>query len=142
MKYHRFENVRIVRKASTQKPSFAILANEQPSGPNRQVLLMVGKQGRDKIALLHPDDSSVSHIVGSCLVRVQDQRLVGVLGFASDTAAQAIRQRYLAGELTLELITSPIAGIELKRGESFNGVFDGPAVVLTQWEPLQCVLRG
>ncbi len=136
--YHETSIV-IVRKASKQAGSFAILADEQPSGPQRQVLLMVGRQGRDKIPLVMGDDSTVANIVGSVLVRTQEQRLVGVVGFASDSSAQAIRSRYLAGELALHLTTSPIAGVELRAGERFSGV-DGPAVVLTQWEPLQCVL--
>ena len=139
MLYRYISDITIVRKAVTQKGSFAILATEEPIGPQRQVLLMVGKTGRDKIPLVLGDDSSVSHIVGSVLVRVQDQRLVGVIGFASDHDAQAIRQRYLAGELTLHLTTRPLTGIELRAGESFSGV-SGPATVLTQWEPLQCVL--
>ena len=132
--------VRIVRKAEKQSGSFAVLATEEPSGPQRQVLLMTGKTGRDKIPLLLGDDSTVANIVGSVMVRTQEQRLVGVIGFASDSEAQAIRARYLAGELKLHLTTRPITGMELRRGESFSGVA-GPAVVLTQWEPLQCVLE-
>jgi hypothetical protein len=131
--------VRIVRKAEKQSGSFAVLATEEPTGPQRQVLVMNGKQGRDKIPLVFPDDSSVAHVVGSVLVRVQEQRLVGVVGFAKDEAAQAVRQRYAAGEYKLHLVTSPITGVELRSGERFSGV-DGPAVVVTAWEPLQAVL--
>lgn len=61
-------------------------------------------------------------------------------GFASDQTSQAIRQRYLNGELSVHLVTSPKAGVELKRGENFQGV-TGPATILTEWEPLQVVLE-
>jgi len=100
---------------------------------------MSGRQGRERIPIVLNSDSSVSNIVGSALARVQGERLVGVLGFASDTAAQATRARYEAGELSLNLITRPISGIELMRGETFLGHI-GPATILTQWQPLQIVL--
>ena len=127
----------IVRKATKQAGSFAVLATEQLIGG--QVLLMAGRMGRDRIPIVYPDDKSVAHIMGSCLVRTRGQELCGVLGFASDYDAQATRERYLVGELTLQMTTKPIAGVELRRGESFSGV-DGPACVVTQWEPLQVVL--
>lgn len=139
MLYRYISNIVIVRKATKQSGSFAVLADEQPSGDQRQVLLMAGRQGRERIPLVLNDDTSVANIVGSVRVRVQEQRLVGVIGFASDPAAQTIRARYLAGELVLHLTTRPIAGIELRKGETFQGV-NGPAVVLTAWEPLQAVL--
>ncbi len=101
---------------------------------------MDGRQGRDRIPLVLNDDSTVTNIVGSVLCGVQDQRLVGVLGFASDSQAQAIRSRYLNGELSVNLITKPITGVELRVGERFY--VDGPAVVLTQWEPLPGLLTG
>jgi hypothetical protein len=139
MKYHRFENVRIVRKASTQKPSFAVLANEEPSGANRQVLLMVGRQGRDKIALVHGDDSTVANVVGSVMLRTQGGELVGIFGFASDASAQQVKRRYQSGELVPNLVSNPIAAVEVPKRQSFNGC-DGPAMVVTQWEALQVVL--
>ncbi len=129
----------LVRKAAKQSGSFAVLADEQPTGEQRQVLLMQGRQGRDRVPLVLNDDSTVANIIGSVLCRVQDVRLVGVLGFASDSQAQATREQYLAGGLSLHLITNPVAGVELQRGESFHG-FAGPAQVLTKWEPLQVVL--
>jgi hypothetical protein len=131
--------VTIVRKAVRQSKSFVVLADELPTGDNRQVLLMVGRQGRDKVPLVLSDDSTVRHIVGSVMCRIQGQQLVGVVGFASDTQAQEVRDRYTAGKLAANLITNPIAGVELMRGESFHGV-TGPAMVLTQWEPIQVVL--
>ena len=140
MLYRYFETpIVIARKASKQSGSFAVLATEEPSGPQRQVLLMTGRQGRDRIPLVMGDDSTVANIVGSVLVRAQENRLVGIVGFATDDQAQAVRERYFAGELTLNLVTKPVAGIELHEGETFSGVA-GPATVLTQWEPLQCVL--
>ena len=137
MLYRYISDITIVRKAVTQKGSFAVLATEELKSV--QVLLMQGKQGRDRIPIVYPDDKSVAHIMGSCLVRTRGQELCGVLGFASDHDAQATRERYLAGELTLHLTTKPIAGIELRAGERFHNV-DGPATVVTQWEPLQVVL--
>jgi hypothetical protein len=133
--------VRVVRKAVASGGALLELANEEPTGPNRQVLLMAGREGRDKVPLLVNDDTSVANIVGSVMLRTQGQRLVGILGWATDKRATDVKQRYLAGELVPNLITEPIAGIELRRGEFFGAV-DGPAIVLTSWEPLQCVLRG
>jgi hypothetical protein len=131
--------VKIVRSATKQQRYFVVLATEDPTGPNRQVLLMAGRQGREKVPLCYPDPDSVRHIVGSVLCRIRDAELVGVIGFASDEAAQLVRARFLAGELLVSLITKPLAGVELMRGEVFNGV-TGPAQILTQWEPLQVVL--
>jgi hypothetical protein len=142
MQYTNFREskIRIVRSATKQQRYFVVLATEDPTGPSNQVLLMQGKTGkRDKVPLLLYDDSSVKNVVGSVLVRVRDNELVGVIGFASDPAAQLVRERYLAGELTCSLITRPISGVQLGRGEVFNGV-SGPAQILTQWEPLQVVL--
>lgn len=129
----------IVRKAVKQSKSLAVLATEEPTGEQRQVLLMVGRQGRERIPVVLNDDSTVANIVGSCLVRSQTDRLVGVMGWATDSDAQAARARYEAGELSLHLTTKPITGVELRAGETFQGV-TGPAMVLTAWEPLQVVL--
>ena len=144
MKYHYLSRdakhpVLLVRRAAKQAKSFAVLATEQPSGERRQVLLMVGKEGREKIPILIGEDASVRNIVGSALVRTQADRLVGVLAFATDSQAQATRDRYERGELILHLITRPIAGVELMHGETLHWVA-GPAVVLTRWEPLQIIL--
>ena len=139
MLYRYFSDIKIVRKAEKQKGSFAVLATEEPRGERREVLLMQGKVGRERIPLVLSDDSTVANIVGSVLVRTQADRLVGVVGFASDSRAQAIRDQFLAGALSIDLITSPVTGVELRTGERFYSV-DGPAVVLTEWEPLQVVL--
>jgi hypothetical protein len=141
MQYTNFREskIRICRTATKQQRYFVVLATEDPTGPNRQVLLMQGRQGKERVPLIFGDPDTVRSIIGSCLCRLQEDRLVGVLGFASDPAAQLVRARYLAGELSLQLITKPIAGVELLRGEVFHHV-TGPAVVLTQWEPLQVVL--
>jgi hypothetical protein len=137
---YRESKIRIVRSATKQAKSFAVLADENPTGPSNQVLLMQGKTGkRDTVPLLLYDDSSVKNVVGSVLCRVQEDRLVGVLGFASDPAAQLVRQRYLNGELECSLITKPIAGVQLSHGETFHHVV-GPATVLTAWSPIQIVL--
>jgi len=101
--------------------------------------LMVGRQGRERIPVVLESDSSVKNIVGSCLCRTQTDKLIGVMGWATDDDAQAARERYEAGELVLHLITKPISGVELRAGETFQGVA-GPAMVLTQWGPLQIVL--
>jgi hypothetical protein len=142
MQYTNFREskIRIVRSATKQQRYFVVLATEDPTGVNRQCLLMQGKTGkRDTVPLLLYDDSSVKNIVGSVLVRVRDNELCGVIAFASDREAQQVRARYLAGELTCSLITRPISGIQLERGETFLHVI-GPAQILTQWEPLQIVL--
>lgn len=130
----------IVRKSVKQVGSFAILATEEPTGPQRQVLKMDGRQGRDKVPIVFPDDSSVKNIKGSALLRTRTNELVGVLGFASDADSQAIRAKYLAGEFALHVVTQPIEGLELRAGEVFNQV-TGPATILTKWEPLQIVLE-
>lgn len=133
--------IAIIRKAEKQSGSYAVLATEEPSGEQRQVLVMDGMTtNRDRIPVLIGDDITVRAIVGSVVIRTQGQQLVGVLGFASDKAAQEVRQRYLAGELTVNLITNPIAGVEISRGQTFRGV-DGPAIVLTKWEPLHVALE-
>ncbi len=139
MLYRYFSDIKIIRKAERRSGSFAVLATEAPTGEQRQVLLMTGKVGRERLPLVLNDDSTVANIVGSVLVRTQTDRLVGVIGFATDDAAQAVRDQYLAGELTINLTQQPVSGIELRAGERFHGV-DGPAVVLTQWEPMQVVL--
>ncbi len=139
MLYRYYSDIKIVRKAAKQSGSFAVLATEEPRGDRREVLLMQGKTGREKVPLIYGDDSTVANIVGSVLVRTQAERIVGVIGFASDDAAQSVREQYLAGELSVNLTTRPIAGVELRASESFHGV-DGPAMVLTQWEPLQIIL--
>ena len=139
MLYRYYSDIKIVRKAEKQQGSFAVLATEEPRGERREVLLMTGKIGRDRVPLVLGDDSTVANIVGSVLVRTQSERLAGVLGFASDSHAQAIRDQYLAGELSINLITKPVTGVELRTGENFQGVV-GPAVVLTKWEPIQVVL--
>jgi len=100
---------------------------------------MVGRQGRERVPVVLESDSSVKNIVGSCLCRTQTDKLVGVMGWATDDEAQAARTLYEAGELILHLITKPITGVELRAGETFQGVA-GPAMVLTSWEPLQVVL--
>lgn len=134
--------IRIVRKAETQKGSFAVLATEAPRGERREVLLMAGMtSARDRIPVLIDGDESVRCIVGSVLLRTQGQQLSGVVGFASDKAAQAIRERYLRGELIPHLVTEPLTGVELSRGQQFQGI-SGPAQVLTSWRPLQVVLEA
>jgi hypothetical protein len=130
----------IVRTATKQQRTYITLADELPRGDRREVLLMAGMQGRDQVPLLLGDDSSVKHIVGSVRVRVQGDKLVGVLGFAQDDEAQAIRERYLAGELTASVVASPITGVEVRKGEQFHGV-DGPATVMTSWKLLQVALE-
>ena len=133
--------IALVRRAVKQAGSYAILATQEPRGERREVLLMIGREGRERIPIVLENDKSVANVVGSCLARVQGEQLAGVLGFASDTAAQHARQRYTAGELTLNLITNPIAGVELTAYECFHGV-DGPALVLTAWSPIQVVLSS
>jgi len=144
MRYHYISRDAIspitwVRRASKQAKTFAVLADESPSGDNRQVLLMSGRQGRERIPIVLNSDSSVSNIVGSALARVQGERLVGVLAFASDPAAQSTMAEYESGKLQLSLVTKPLTAIELKRGESFLG-HNGPCLICTEWSPLQIVL--
>lgn len=141
MQYMHLEStsIKIVRKAVASGGALVELATEEPTGPNRQVLTMAGREGRDKVPLLVNDDTRVSNIIGSVMLRTQGQRLVGVLGWATDQQATEVKQRYLAGKLTANLISEPIAGIEVRRGESFSGVA-GPALVVTQWRALQVLL--
>jgi hypothetical protein len=141
MQYTNFleSKIRICRTATKQAKSFCILATEEQTGPNNQVLLMTGRQGKERVPLIFGDPDTVRSVIGSVLCRLQEDRLVGVIGFASDHQAQLVRERYLAGELTCSLITRPISGVQLERGEQFLHV-TGPAQVLTSWEPLQVVL--
>jgi hypothetical protein len=141
MQYTNFleSKIRICRQATKQQRYFVVLADENPRGENREVLLMAGRQGKSQVPLIYGDPDTVRSIVGSVLCRIRDNELCGVIGFASDPAAQQVRDKYLNGELECSLITKPIAGVQLSRGEQFHHVV-GPAVVLTEWSPIQVVL--
>ncbi|MEZ6080817.1 MAG: hypothetical protein R3C56_35635 [Pirellulaceae bacterium] len=116
-----------------------MLATEEPRGERREVLLMQGKVGRERIPLVLSDDSTVANIVGSVLVRTQADRLVGVVGFASDSRAELleISSWTAAPQYRLDHHSRHRSGAAYWRAVLQCGRSRRSA---NQWEPLQVVL--
>jgi hypothetical protein len=137
----------IQRAASKTKPSQVKLAAELPfehKEYGRTLLLLDGLRMRPyskgRIPLMFGDENTVRGIVGSVLAMTTIERvLYGEVQFASDPDAQAIAQRWNAGELSheVEFEFSIDDGKKVGPDQSFFG-FKGPFLVGKTWSPV-CV---
>ncbi len=113
----------------------------------REVLLMEGcrfRGGRNQIPIVDShDDSTVRNILGS-IQGLQINRSTGELfgnpSFASDPDSQVIATRFNEGHITDFSITAdPIKGVFIQRGQTYTTsrgeVIEGPAEIVTEWEP-------
>ena len=112
-----------------------------------EVLLMEGCQfraGRDQLPIVDShDDATVRNIIGSVQHLKTDfaaGELYGDPVFASDADAQVIASRFNEGHITDFSITAmPIEKMFIPRGQTFTtsrgAVIEGPAEIVTQWEP-------
>lgn len=113
----------------------------------REVLLMEGCQfrgGRNQIPIVDShDDRTVRNIFGSVqglTINRTTGELYGTPSFATDDEAQTIAKRFNEGHITDFSITAqPLDGLFVARGETYTTsrgeVIEGPANVITRWEP-------
>lgn len=113
----------------------------------REVLLMEGCQfrgGRNQIPIVDShDDRTVRNIFGSVqslTINRATGELYGTPSFATDDEAQTIAKRFDEGHITDFSITAqPLDGMFVARGETYTTsrgeVIEGPANVITRWEP-------
>lgn len=112
-----------------------------------EVLLMSGcvfRGDRRQISLTdYGNTKSVQSVIGSVRqLRVEHGKLMGNVYFASDTAAQAMRQKYVDGHITtIDVDVDILDGIELREGETNRG-YTGPCLLATQWRPLVARLKA
>lgn len=87
------------------------------------------------------DDSTVRNILGSIRsLKVINGELHGEPVFASDDAAQLVRQRMDEGHITDFSITAlPLESVFIPRGQDYTtsrgAVIAGPAIIHTRWQP-------
>lgn len=137
-------------------PSRAVIATENPiprwdEQSNQvvsEVLLMDGivlRGGRDWIPIVDShNDRTVRNIFGSIRglkIDANAGELYGEPVFASDAESQTIAVRMNEGHITDFSITAqPLETTFVKRGDSYTTargvVIDGPALIHTQWQPL------
>lgn len=146
----------VMRFVTSDKTSgIAVIATETPVERYdesrgcvvREVLLMEGcrfRGGRNQIPIVDShDDSTVRNILGS-IQDLQINRSTGELygnpAFASDPDSQVIATRFNEGHITDFSITAdPIKGVFVQRGQTYTTsrgeVIEGPAEIVTEWEP-------
>ena len=139
-------NGRLVQRSATTttKPSQIQLAREIPfdhpeCGKTLLVLdgMRLRQNARGRIPLIFGNEKTVRGIVGSVLAIVVIKRvLYGQAYFVSDTQAQAIAQRWNAGEIShdVTLEFSVNSGNHVPAGKSFRG-YPGPFFVAAEWSP-------
>ena len=138
-----------------QENGMAVIATETPIERYddsrgcviREVLLMEGcrfRGGRDQVPIVDShDDSTVRNIFGSIRgmkINRATGELFGQPSFASDADSQVIATRFNEGHVTDFSITAdPIKSVFVQRGQSYTTsrgeVIEGPAVIVTEWEP-------
>jgi hypothetical protein len=114
-----------------------------------EVLLMEGLQlrgGRTQLPIVDSHDRSTTrNVLGSVRnLKVEGSRLVGEAMFARDAESQVAYQKLLDGHLTdFSITATPLEQRAVRQGESVNLLeqeLNGPAVVVTQWEPVDASL--
>ena len=108
-------------------------------------LLMGGIVLRQKkqlpvIDCAHSRNPSATLIYGSIRnLRIDQNKLVGELRWASDADSQKTRAKYESGLLTLRLDVDVFETATLLRGQQ-HGPFTGPCSVVARWQPLSVSL--
>ncbi len=110
-----------------------------------QVLLMDGvrfRQNRNQLPIVDShNDQTVRNVFGSIRsIAIEGDQLVGQPAFASDEESQKIATRYNEGHLNDFSIDAQILARQyVPEGQSYTtsqgNVIDGPAEIVTAWEP-------
>ena len=147
------ESVSIQRAFGTIKDGKAVIATETPvmiyDEIRRQwiaqVLLMDGVQFRNERRQLpivdSHNDKTVRNVFGSIRgIAIEGDQLVGLPEFATDEESQKIATRYNEGHLNDFSIDAQILARQyVPEGQTYTTrqgkVIEGPAEIVTQWEP-------
>lgn len=93
-------------------------------------------RSRRQMPVLTNLGDSVRDIVGSVRqMRIDRGRLTGQLRWCDDAPAAAVRAKFEAGNLRLNLEIVELSVCVLKRGEEFCG-HRGPTTVVCEWQPI------
>jgi hypothetical protein len=147
------ESVSIQRAFGSIKDGKAVIATETPVMIYdevrrqwiQQVLLMDGVQFRNERRQLpivdSHNDKTVRNVFGSIRgIAIEGDQLVGLPEFATDEESQKIATRYNEGHLNDFSIDAQILARQyVPEGQQYitrqGNVIEGPAEVVTQWEP-------
>ena len=114
-----------------------------------EILLMEGfkpRGGRTQLPIVDSHDRSTTrNVLGSVRnLRVVGSELIGDAMFARDAESQVAYQKLLDGHLTdFSITATPMEQRAIRKGESISLLkqeVNGPAVVVTQWEPVDASL--
>jgi hypothetical protein len=152
-KAERMNKTEKIQRAFGQiKDGKAVIATETPidiydeqRGWIKQVLLMNGvsfRNAKKQLPIVDShNDKTVRNVFGSIRnIEIQGGELVGVPEFASDADSQTVATRYNEGHLNDFSIDAQILKRQyVPEGQSYTTssgiVVDGPAEIVTQWEP-------
>ena len=142
----------IIRQFGAVKDGRAVIATETPvmvyregRGWVSQVLLMDGVRFRNDKRKLPIVDShntaSVNNVFGSIRdIVIEGDQLIGIPEFASDEQSQVVATRYNEGHLNdFSIEALPLEKQIVREGQTYTTprgqVIEGPAEIVTQWEP-------
>ena len=143
---------KIHRQFGIVKDGKAVIATETPieiydqqRGWIKQVLLMDGavfRNGKKQLPIVDShNDKTVRNVFGSIRgITIEDGQMIGSAEFATDDESQVVATRYAEGHLNDFSIDAVILERQLvPQGQSYTTsrgeVIEGPAEIVTKWEP-------